>query len=162
MNKNEKISYYSLDDINKIGIVDNINCSEKSFFRILEYSIPYLVTLIIIEIILASKGITIIVFILLSIIIFSFLFSRHVYDRFINFKLSINNKKISYKNEVGKVFNYNESSLLYATYHRWGYNKRRREIKIYMDDGQKISVYDEDRHFYKLMTYLESKELFKK
>ena len=28
-NKN-KISYYSLEDINKIGDVDNIDCSEKS------------------------------------------------------------------------------------------------------------------------------------
>ena len=49
-NKN-KISYYSLEDINKIGVVDNINCNEKSVLGIIDHSMPYLLILCITTII---------------------------------------------------------------------------------------------------------------
>ena len=164
MSKNNKISYYSMEDIDKIGIVDNINCSEKSLLGIIVQSIPYLLILGITNIIPMSEGISIIVFILLSMIIFIFLFSIHIYDRFINFKLSINGKKIKYKNSFGQVFNYNERDLLSAKYHhRYSHTGLFGDkIEINMSDNQKIWINARDKHFYKLVTYLEQKKLFEK
>ena len=159
-NKN-KISYYSLEDINKIGVVDNINCNEKSVIGIIDHSMPYLLILCITTIIPISEGMSIIVFILLSILTFIFLYSRHAYDRFINFKLSINGKKIIYINEKGQVFNYNESDLLSAKYHhRYSLSGLSGDrIEINMSDKQTIWINKIDRNFYKLITYLEQKNL---
>ncbi len=121
MSKNNKISYYSLEDIDKIGTVDNIKCNEKSFFGIFEKLLPFLLISAIINTMPISTIISNILSILLSVIIFIFLFSIHAYDRFINFELSINNKKIIYKNAVGQVYNYRENDIISAKYHsRYG------------------------------------------
>lgn len=167
MSKKNKISYYSLEDLDKIGVVDNINCSEKNFLNIIIHIMPYLIILGITTIIPISEGMSIIVFILLSILTFIFLYSRHIYDRFINFKLSINGKKITYKNEAGQVFNYNESDLISAKYHyRYSlsgrYNYSIDSIEINMSDNQTIWIKGIDRNFYKLTTYLEQKNLFER
>ena len=86
-----------------------------------------------------------------------------MYDRFINFNLSIHGKEIIYKNERGEVFNYNVNDLVSATYHR-KYSRSGlvgNRIEINMCDKQTIWINAYDRHFYKLMTYLEQKNLFK-
>ena len=79
MSKNNKISYYSMEDIDKIGIVDNINCSEKSLLGIIVQSIPYLLILGITNIIPMSEGISIIVFISIKYDNFYFFFFLYIY-----------------------------------------------------------------------------------
>ncbi len=163
MNQNKKISYYSLEDLENIGIVDNIKCNEKSFLGIFVKLLPFLLILAIINIIPIPTIISHILFISLSVIIFILLFRIHAYDRFINFTLSINNKEILYKNEIGQVYYYKENDILSAKYHRrYSRHFLTDKIELNMSDKQTIWINESDRHFYKLITYLEQKELFKK
>lgn len=168
MSKNNKISYYSIDDINNIEAVDNIHCHVKSFSGIFSAIVPFLFILVIVSLIAnimqIQIWISIILLIVLSVATFSFLVSKHSYDRFTNFHLYISGKKIIYINNEGKIFNYNESDLLNAKLVRpplltahWHMH-----IEINMSDNQKIYIWDYYRGFYKLMTYLESKEFFEK
>lgn len=164
MSKNSKISFYSLEDIEKIGAVDNIKCHGKTFLGIFKIIFPYLFILAIINIMPISTSISKILSVLSSIIIFIFLSSIHAYDRFINFNLSINGNKIIYINIAGQIFNYNENDLLSAKYiHRYSLSGLTSNIiEINMSDNQTIKIYSTDRHFYKLMMYLEQKDLLKK
>ena len=70
-------------------------------------------------------------------------------------------KKSYIINEKGQVFNYNESDLLSAKYHHRyspsGLSGDR--IEINMSDKQTIWINKIDRNFYKLITYLEQKNL---
>lgn len=123
MNKNNKISYYSIEDIDKIGVVDNINCNAKGFLSIFAKILPFLLILAITNIMPISIWISNIVFIVISIITFIILFSMRVYNRFINFNFSIKDKEIIYKNEDGQIFKYREENLLSAKlHHRYSYS----------------------------------------
>ena len=53
---------------------------KKVFLVIIDHSMPYLLILCITTIIPISKGMSIIVFTLLSILTFIFLYTRHAYD----------------------------------------------------------------------------------
>ena len=44
MKRENKISFYDIEDVEKIGKIDNINCHAKNFLNLLFESIPFLVT----------------------------------------------------------------------------------------------------------------------
>ena len=86
MKRENKISFYDIEDVEKIGKIDNINCNAKNFLNILFESIPFLCVLSVCRLLSISEFIAIV----MIIIIFLFLFLHHHYNRIINFELSIN------------------------------------------------------------------------
>ena len=144
----------------QIGKIDNINCNAKNFLNILFESIPFLCVLSVCRLLSISEFIAIV----MIIIIFLFLFLHHHYNRIINFELSINGNQIKYKNEQGQVFDYSVSDIVdvkwYHRYSRTGLSGDK--IEINMQDTQKIFVKSRDKHFYKLMMYLEQNNLLQK
>ena len=160
MKRENKISFYDIEDVEKIGKIDNINCNAKNFLNILFESIPFLCVLSVCRLLSISEFIAIV----MIIIIFLFLFLHHHYNRIINFELSINGNQIKYKNEQGQVFDYSVSDIVdvkwYHRYSRTGLSGDK--IEINMQDTQKIFVKSRDKHFYKLMMYLEQNNLLQK
>ena len=159
-----KISFYDIEDVEKIGKIDNINCNAKNFLNILFESIPFLAILAVLRLLPIAELISNIIAIVMIIITFLFLFLHHHYDRIINFEFSINGNQIKYKNEHGQVFDYSVSDIIdvkcYHRYSRTGLSGD--EIEINMKDTQKIFVKSRDKHFYKLMMYLEQNKLLHK
>lgn len=164
MKRENKISFYDIEDVEKIGKIDNINCHAKNFLNLLFESIPFLVILAVSRLLPISELISNIIAIVMIIIIFLFLFLHHHYNRIINFELSINGNQIKYKNEQGQVFDYSVSDIVdvkwYHRYSRTGLSGDK--IEINMQDTQKIFVKSRDKHFYKLMMYLEQNNLLQK
>ena len=166
MKRENKISFYDIEDVEKIGKIDNINCHAKNFLNLLFESIPFLVILAVSRLFPISELISNIIAIVMIIIIFLFLFLHHHYNRIINFELSINGNQIKYKNEQGKIFNYSVSDIIdVKLHHNYGYHPTgltREKIEINMKDSQKIFVKYRDKHFHKLVMYLEQNKLFEK
>ena len=162
MKRENKISFYDIEDVEKIGKIDNINCNAKNFLNILFESIPFLCVLSVCRLLSISEFIAIV----MIIIIFLFLFLHHHYNRIINFELSINDNQTKYKNEQGKIFNYSVSDIIdVKLHHNYGYHPTgltREKIEINMKDSQKIFVKYRDKHFHKLVMYLEQNKLFEK
>ena len=166
MKRENKISFYDIEDVEKIGKIDNISCNAKNFLNILFESIPFLAILAVLRLLPIAELISNIIAIVMIIIIFLFLFLHHHYNRIINFELSINGNQIKYKNEQGKIFNYSVSDIIDVKWHHnYGYHPTgltREKIEINMKDAQKIFVKGRDKHFYKLVMYLEQNKLFQK
>lgn len=164
MSKRNKVSFYDIEDVEKIGIIDdNINCNAKNFLNICHESIPFLLILCFSRILPVSELISNIISIILSIQLLAFNLRIHRYDRIINFELFINEKQIKYKNEQGKNFVYNVNELINAKWHHHRYIRTALildTIEINMKDSQKIWISARDKNFYKLVMYLEQKELF--
>lgn len=161
MKRENKISFYDIEDIEKIGKIDNINCNAKNFLNILFESIPFLLILAVFRLLPIAELISNIIAIVIIIIIFLSLFLAHHYNRIINFEFSINGNQIKYKNEQGQIFNYSVSDIIdvkwYHRYSRTGLSGDK--IEINMKDTQKICVKSRDKHFYKLVMYLEQNKL---
>lgn len=166
-NNKNKISYYDLEDLEKVAAIDNIDCSPVLIFYIIFALIFFAVIIYFINILSFFSNMFWAVFFFIIqtlplLIIFFILKNKTSIFKF-NPRLTIDGNTVVYTNHIGEKFTYEKKDIQYAKLKNQPYSKYfNYNITIYMSDNTIINIPYSYSNFYKLIMYLEQENLFRK